>query len=100
MIQNTDVELDDWRVRLASRFGEWGLDNGATVSGDSGPLRARVNSDVGSDGDLMGDNLDGVATCWASDWADCRESARVNLGLGLDGIAAVHSTQTFESPNM
>ena len=64
------------------------------------PLRARVISDVGNSGGLMGDNLDGLATRWASDWADCRSSGRVNLGLGLDGIAVVHSTQAFESPEV
>ena len=50
--------------------------------GDSGPLRARLNSDVGSSGDLMGDNLDEVATRWASDWASCRESGLANPELG------------------
>ena len=51
----------NWRVKSASRVAsgvdEWGLDSGVTESDDNGSPRVRAVSDVGSDIDLMGDNL-------------------------------------------
>ena len=59
--------IADWRRAVASKLGEWELDRRASATGYGDSPRVRVFSDVGSNGDLMGVNLDGVATRWAND---------------------------------